>query len=141
PRRGAFRAEPAAKLVARPAVEHCAPQPRLLVVLGQRGDLGVVPEAEVVPPAGRVEPGGDPGVVAQRLVVEAGRRDRLPVAATVLRLTVDEPVADPPARRVVDQADVLPDSLPELVRQPLLEVECGPRRGDPSERSIRPAGK
>ena len=56
----AMRSQAAPQLVARPASGLRSPQPQVLLGLRQRGDLGVVLEAQRVPPAGRRGSGGPP---------------------------------------------------------------------------------
>jgi hypothetical protein len=71
-------ADLAPELVPGPAVLFGLAEPELLLRLGEGRDLGVMGEAQGVPPAGQPEPPGRPRVVAQGLVVQAGSRESLP---------------------------------------------------------------
>src|SRR5207253_6177963 len=77
------RPELPAKLVPRPPAEDRAVEPDLLLLLPERRELGVVLEAQGVPPAGHGELPRDPRVVPERLVVERGGLDRALVAVAV----------------------------------------------------------
>ena len=92
-------------------------EPRLLLAGGQRSDLGMVREAEAVPPAGHLEAPCNPRVVAKGLVAEAGDRDRFAVALAVAVLSKCGPVREPPRGRISDAADPLADRAPTIERE------------------------
>lgn len=103
-----------AELVARPAGFLGAVEPAVLLVDRQRGDLGVVLEAQLVAPPRQLEAPGDPGVVADRLVIEPGGLDRPPVTIRIPRLPVDHPVTEEPGRRIHNTGNLLSRPLPVL---------------------------
>src|SRR6266516_1751942 len=126
-----------AQLTPGPSEELRPVEPEVLLALGEHRDLGVVLEAQRVPPAGHAEPARDPGVVPQRLVVERGRGDGLLVPVGISRLAVDQPVAKPPRRRVTDEVELLADALPRWQRQAVGEEQAVALGGcEPVEREF-----
>jgi hypothetical protein len=81
-------------------------------------NLGVVAEAEGVRPTGHGEPPCYPGVVTQRLVVQACGLDRLAVAAGVGPLAEGQPVAQAPRHRGGRSRQLHADIQPPLEWQP-----------------------
>src|SRR4051794_41947554 len=67
------RAEPPAQLVARPAPCFGAIEPRLLLVVGEGTERGVMLERQVRAPAGDLEPAGGDGGGGEGLGVEPRR--------------------------------------------------------------------
>ena len=70
-----LRTDAATQLVARPGMHRGLLEPAVLILVGQRAELGVMLEAEVVATAARLEAACDGGIVAQRLVLQARRHD------------------------------------------------------------------
>src|ERR1039458_1570912 len=89
-------------------------------------------EAHPVPPAGHWEPRRYPSIVAKRLVVQAGRGDRRLVASPVRLAPINQPVTDPPSRRVGDDGDLMTDPNPVFVVESMLDIQSAPRNSPPT---------
>src|SRR5436190_1065458 len=96
-------------------------------------------EAQCVSPARHRERSCDPGVVAQRLVVEPGALNGGAVALGVRPLAVEQPVAQPPRRRARHARELATEAKPVLERHALTRLQRG-RRGacGPTPHRARP---
>src|SRR5947209_15116263 len=122
--RAARRLSGTSKLLAQAAHRHPvllrSVEPRLLLLVRQRDELGVVAPREVLPASGDLEARRDPRHVHQRLRVVAGDPRRARVALAVAGVPEPHPVADPPSDGSPGRAE------PATVTDPVLEREPFP---------------
>jgi len=85
-------------------------------------------ETQPGPAPTRREPARHPRIIPQRLVVEEAIRQGRAVPARVGVLPVDEPVPQPPRRRIMDERYLPTHMLPRLHWQLLSQAQARPRR-------------
>src|SRR5262245_9528060 len=100
-----------------------APEPEILLRLGESRHLYVMLQAQRGAPARRREAAGHPGVVAERLVVQRSRFERRSVPLAKCLLPVHDPVAQPPRGGVGDRSQATSDPEPVVVTEALRHGE------------------
>lgn len=97
------------------------------MVMGQRGDFGVVGESKIVPAPGRFKSRGDRCGVSAGLVTRPGPIWRLhdvgPVA--VAMLAIGPPVANPPHDAALGPAKLLAQCAPVVSTQTFRQTQFG----------------